>query len=408
MNSVIESHYASTLLYSLECVKAIGRLDLAAVILVDRWKNDGTGIVNEHRAYERDIESSRRRCGAGAIFLCGVLLLLSIGAIRTPYGYDGGTARDDSASVHGAPAADAGLDAVERGASYTIHSSDAKYFFDSDVVAVTGSCGVILICFGIGIFASRHLALEQLVQERTADLMRAYNENLKYQKQLRSIAKELCASEERIQRRIGQDLHDGLGQNLTGIGMLVQSLHRRLAEHSLPEVEDTGEIVRLLSEAVKGVRDIAKVLCPVSLERRGLRVALEELAVEIQHRHNIDCILQFDRGVSTGRIDVAVNLYRIAQEALTNAVKHSRATSITLSLKQDAEGGVLSVRDNGIGLPANAEESGGMGLRIMQCRAEMINSPLTVTRLRQGGTLVSCRFDTSARHEESARYSTVS
>ncbi|MEW6237293.1 MAG: sensor histidine kinase [Candidatus Omnitrophota bacterium] len=263
-------------------------------------------------------------------------------------------------------------------------------------VHVIAACGVVLICFWIGILTNRHLALEHLIEERTSELKKAYNINLKYQEELHWIATELSASEERIQRRIGQDLHDGLGQNLTGIGMLMKSLQRKLAAKSLPEADEMDRLMRHLSDTIQKTRDLAKVLCPVSLEKQGLIMALQELAEEMRELYEIPCRFQWNPSVEFHNPDFSLHLYRIAQEALNNAVKHSQATSLDMVLEIDGGRYYLLIRDNGEGIGARAAHTEGMGVKLMFYRANLIKGSLEVTNRPEGGTDVRCYFKDSA------------
>jgi len=275
--------------------------------------------------------------------------------------------------------------------SYAPNAKESSWYEDSGV-HVIAACGVVLICFWIGILTNRHLALEHLIEERTSELKNAYNINLKYQEELNWIATELSASEERIQRRIGQDLHDGLGQNLTGIGMLMKSLQQKLTAKSLPEANEMDRVMRHLSDTIQKTRDLAKVLCPVSLEKQGLIMALHELAEEIRELYEIPCRFQWDPSVEVHNPDSSLHLYRIAQEALNNAVKHSQATSLEMVLGIDGGRYYLLIRDNGEGIGSRAAHTEGMGVKLMFYRANLIRGALEVTNRPEGGTDVRCYF----------------
>lgn len=196
----------------------------------------------------------------------------------------------------------------------------------------------------------------------------------------------------REQMRIGQDLHDGLGQQLTGIGFKGQLLARDLAEKGLPEATTASALVEMVSDAISQTRSLARGLYPVHLEADGLMTALQELAAQTQSLYGIPCrffceepILLYDRAVTT-------HLYRIAQEALNNAVRHGKATAIEIELLEEGEAVSLSIRDNGVGMPSDAPPHKGLGLSIMRYRARMIEGTLEVGPAASGGTAVTCRF----------------
>ncbi|MGB2821732.1 MAG: MASE3 domain-containing protein [Phycisphaerae bacterium] len=200
--------------------------------------------------------------------------------------------------------------------------------------------------------------------------------------------------------RIGQDLHDSLGQTLSGAACLSQVLHQKLAGKSLPEAEDAARIESILSDSVSLTRSLARGLIPVGLEPDSLMTAMRELASNLEEMFQVRCVFRCDRPVLVEDGAVAGHLYRIAQEAANNALRHGKAKEIVLELAEAPDGIVLRVRDDGVGLPDSAGEGGGMGLRIMKYRAEMIGGHLTVARGPEGGTLVACRLRKTVPAEE--------
>jgi len=196
------------------------------------------------------------------------------------------------------------------------------------------------------------------------------------------------SSDER--HRIGQDLHDVLGQNLTGVAFLSKVLAKRLAESGAREAEQADQISQLVSRAVAQARAISHGLCPVELKEEGLMNALREMASRIESVFGIPC--RFDCGevipISDGT--AATNLYHIAQEAVNNATKHAKAGRLRIRLGRSDGAIVLAVEDDGIGLPEAPGAAGGMGLRIMQYRADLIGALLKVERADGGGTRVVC------------------
>ncbi|MBN2329145.1 MAG: sensor histidine kinase [Candidatus Omnitrophica bacterium] len=262
----------------------------------------------------------------------------------------------------------------------------------STVFNVAASCGLVILCFMIGIFANRHLALEHLVDEKTVELKESYGKNIRYETEMKAIASELCSSEERIQRRIGQDLHNDLVQDMTGIGMLMQSLQNRLSARSLPEAIEIKRLIRMLSETVEKTRDLAKILSPLSLESHGLIFALQELIVEIRSLYGVSCHFDYDLDAPDFDPEAANHLYRIAQEAMVNAGRHAEADHIWISLKKAGEGFVLSVQDDGVGMPQDVQKANGLGLRSIRYRCSLINARLDIDSQPDRGTKIVCQL----------------
>jgi PAS domain S-box-containing protein len=210
-------------------------------------------------------------------------------------------------------------------------------------------------------------------------------------KRLESAILDISARE---QRRIGQDLHDGLGQHLTGIAFMSKVLEQKLADQALPESHAATKIVTLVNEAIHKARDLSRGLLPVVSDARGLMSALEHYASEVEDLFGIECRFECDRPVLIHDDAVANHLYRIAQEAVNNAIKHGHARHIRIDLHllidAGGEGVTLSITDDGLGLPEDAGSSPGMGLHIMNYRAKTMGGTLRVRRCPEGGTAVTC------------------
>jgi len=196
----------------------------------------------------------------------------------------------------------------------------------------------------------------------------------------------------REQRRIGQDLHDGLGQHLTGIAFMSKVQEQRLAENSQPEAVNAAKIVKLVNEAIHKTRELARGLLPVQSDEQGLMSALQQFASEVEDLFQISCRFECEETVLVPDEATANHLYRIAQEAVHNAIKHGRASNIVIHLQAATDGGALTVRDDGVGIADPAGSPAGMGLQIMRYRASMIGGALEIGRCGDGGTLVTCVF----------------
>jgi signal transduction histidine kinase len=204
------------------------------------------------------------------------------------------------------------------------------------------------------------------------------------------LEKEILEISEKEQRRLGQDLHDGLGQHLAGLACLMKGLEQKLAVHSEPEQKDAALLTSLVNEAIAQTRSLARGLYPVELEANGLMAALEELACNTAKIFNFSCRFQCDEPVLVHDNSAATHLYRIAQGAVDNAIKHSKAKQLLICLAKANGKMVLSVSDDGVGIEDLSELNKGMGLRIMRHRAEMIKGVLDIRRGHAGGTVVTC------------------
>ncbi len=221
----------------------------------------------------------------------------------------------------------------------------------------------------------------------------------------RRLEREIQTVSEREQRRIGQDLHDGLGQYLTGIACMVKVLGAKLAEKKLPEAADAQRITAMVNETIQQTRDLARGLCPVELETNGLQAALQELAARVTKLFATECELNSAGVVQMYDNAAAVHLYRIAQEAINNAIKHGQATKIILGFTSTNGQIILTIKDNGIGLKAHGtQKPSGMGLRVMNYRAAMIGANVQVENPSDGGTLVRCAVQ-NARPNQPAKKS---
>jgi PAS domain S-box-containing protein len=195
----------------------------------------------------------------------------------------------------------------------------------------------------------------------------------------------------REQRRIGQDLHDGLGQHLTGIAFMSKVLQQRLEEQSLPESAEASKIVRLVNEAIHATRELARGLVPVVSDEAGLMSALKKWAGEVNNLYGVACSFECRTPVPIRDVDAATHLLHIVQEAVNNALRHGHPRSIVIRLTAMGSQGHVSVEDDGDGARPSATHH-GMGLHIMSYRASMIGGSLDLRERAGGGTVVSCTF----------------
>jgi PAS domain S-box-containing protein len=215
----------------------------------------------------------------------------------------------------------------------------------------------------------------------------------------KNMEKQVAEISDREQRRIGQDLHDSLCQHLVSVGFAVQLLRNSLDQLELTESAEAEKIAEMVNDGISQARTLARGLYPVRLEVDGLASALEELAAAAEARSGITCHFQCDEQVLIHDEVAGNNLYRIAQEAVNNAIKHSRARNISIGLGAVEDEVTLTVMDDGKGFPERPASSGGMGLHIMNYRAKMIGAYFDVRRATGGGTLVLCTFHNEPIHE---------
>jgi PAS domain S-box-containing protein len=206
------------------------------------------------------------------------------------------------------------------------------------------------------------------------------------------LEKALLEISAREQRRIGQDLHDGLGQHLTGIAFMAKVHEEKLARQDQVDAADAAKIVRLVNEAIHKTRELARGLLPVMSDAQGLMSALQLWAQEVEDIFGISCKFECETTVLIHDDNVATHLYHIAQEAVNNAMKHGSAHNIQLRLMAEKDIGALQIIDDGTGIPDDRQNTQGMGLHIMGYRAAMVGGRLEVKRNDPRGTIVTCSF----------------
>jgi len=226
--------------------------------------------------------------------------------------------------------------------------------------------------------------LEARVRQRTIALTEEMAERERLEREILEIG-------ERERRRIGHDLHDSLGQHLTATALDCQVLKEKLGARDLPESADASRIVGLIREAIDLTRILSHGLDPVEVHG-GLAESLRELARRTSEHSGARCEFEADTVHALEGGEAATQMYRIAQEAVQNALKHGNARRIVLRLENGASDALrLTVQDDGVGI-SESHRGDGMGLGIMAHRAEMIGGSFTVGRRIEGGTIVTCEW----------------
>jgi two-component system CheB/CheR fusion protein len=236
----------------------------------------------------------------------------------------------------------------------------------------------------------------------------------------KQLERELLATREKEQRLIGREMHDSMGQILTGIAVKSKGLELKLKSKSLGESVDAAEICELASEAIAQTRRLARMLYPVDIETGGLISALQGLAFSAKELLKISCRFRCGNVVPIRDPVMARHIYRIAQEAITNAAKHGKAKNIRIELTSGKGNTTLKVANDGKDFPRVLAKKKGIGLKIMKYRAQMIGGMLSIGRGRRCGTIVTCTFpnygltlgtgnedydaETSPKHKEKDSY----
>ncbi|MHC4995815.1 MAG: sensor histidine kinase, partial [Planctomycetota bacterium] len=205
------------------------------------------------------------------------------------------------------------------------------------------------------------------------------------------LEKEVLDISTEEQKRIGRDLHDGLGQELTGIALLSGVLERKLKNKGLEEAADAAEIVKLVNNTISHTRALVKGLSPVIQEVDGLMLAMQELAENTAHRYDCKCQFICEKPILTDNYPTAMHLYYIAYEAIHNAIRHGKAKRITIRISQNPQHACLQIADDGAGY-SPSQNATGRGIHIMRYRARMIKGTLDVYQPEQGGAVVNCTF----------------
>lgn len=221
-------------------------------------------------------------------------------------------------------------------------------------------------------------------------LSRLFVLHRKLENQVRDRTRQILEVSEREHQRIGHDLHDGICQHLTATLLAGQVLVGRLTARQAPETADARHVVGLLEHALAMTRRLSHGLSPFSIEKAGLMQGLEELAATVSEQFRIACRFECDAPVLVPDVTTATHLYRIAQEAISNAIRHGHAKEIRIRLGETESGLCLQVLDNGIGMPPDADRSPGLGRFIMAHRAAIIGASLRFGRAESGGTLLVC------------------
>lgn len=278
------------------------------------------------------------------------------------------------------------------GHEFSFHTVQVPLTWDGD--RVTSICGIVRdVTERVNMEQELRRCRERLegaVQQRSEELHETTQRLLVELEERRRMERQLLdvAGEER--QRIGQNLHDGLGQVITGVKYQLETICRRAANQGEADLGALSQISESLQEVISQTRSIARGLMPVDVSEDGLTDALKQLASEMSKVYMLDCRVELQKDVVMASHVVATELFLIAQEAVSNACRHAEAENIVIRLDVNDGEGVLVIRDDGSGI--KDVESAGLGLGIMHYRANVIDATLSIGDAPEGGTLVECLF----------------
>jgi signal transduction histidine kinase len=232
--------------------------------------------------------------------------------------------------------------------------------------------------------------LEKRVEQRTAELQTANAKLHASIAERRRLEYELLEIAEKERRRIGLDLHDDLGQQLSGLALMTKGLELKLAKRRARETSDATKIHNLVQQAISHARDLASDLATLDLKGDDLPAALGGLASHAGKLFRIACRFEVAGTIPPLESNIASQLYKITQEAVTNAIKHAKANAVGIRLVQGANQVILTVRNDGLPFPSPKAPSTGMGLRIMNYRASLIGASLDIDGAGPEGTCITC------------------
>lgn len=244
--------------------------------------------------------------------------------------------------------------------------------------------------------ARSHALLERRVEERTVELRKALGALEAEIAERQRLEREILEVSEREQDRLGQDLHDGLGQELAGIAMLVHSLTTELKAKSHPAAATAAKVGSFVTHTIDSARRLAKGLYPIELSRGGLLLALEDLASQVSKGSTTRCELRRKGDAPKLPKSSEIHIYRIVQECIGNAIKHGQARHIIIESRAGKGVHTFTVTDDGAGFAKSASGT-GVGLHLMQYRARVIGAKIEIHRPAKGGCRVSCMLPAQPR-----------
>jgi PAS domain S-box-containing protein len=247
--------------------------------------------------------------------------------------------------------------------------------------------------------SSARAGLEKRVLERTADLRTANSELQSQINERKRLENELLEIAENERRRIGFDLHDDIGQKLMGVSMMLKALETNLGTKQPREAETTRKIQDLVGQVINHTHDLAHCVSALDSEGEDLGVLLKKLIATVRNTFPIDCRFRAPGELPTLNPEATLQLYKIAQESVSNAIKHGKAKIISISLAQQNGELIFRIKNDGLPFPVDRQTTNRMGLRIMNYRARMIGGTLDIRPNGKAGTIVTCSLPYTNGHK---------
>lgn len=232
--------------------------------------------------------------------------------------------------------------------------------------------------------------LELRVEARTADLQTAYARLERVIEERKRLEAEILEIAEDERRRIGFDLHDDLGQKLTGVSLMLKGLEARLRRQQNPGADDLARIHTLITEITEHTHNLARQFSSLSMQGSDLSDVLKELATNVKRLFDVTCAFSAKGTLPPISQNVTAQIYKIVQEAVSNAIKHGKARHVSIDIHARPEQLVVTVKNDGLPFTPPPATSKRMGLKIMDYRANTINATLNIEPAEKGGTLVTC------------------
>ncbi len=269
----------------------------------------------------------------------------------------------------------------------------SKSHLKKEIKINNGKAGCFIVCY-CGTTKNkppRFLKEEEMLVSEIAELIEKIIERHNTRNELKKLEKEIIFISEKERQRIGNELHDGLGQLLTGISFLFRTVKKNVNKNTSEQIKEIDELSKLIKEASVLCRQLSKGLPVINIDQNGLLVAIDQLANDLSRLYNINCNLNIKGDIHIKDNFTASQIYRIVQESVNNSIKHGEADSIEIILKSNKDAFYLYVKDNGKGMDAN-KKSSGMGINIMRYRADLIGGEFRAGNSRRGGFEVSVKI----------------
>jgi len=234
--------------------------------------------------------------------------------------------------------------------------------------------------------------LENRVQQRTAALSAANSELQHQMHERKRLESELLEIAENERRRIGFDLHDDIGQKLMGVSLLLKAMEKNFGTKRMAAAEDTRKVLGLVDQVINHTHDLAHCFSSLDLQGADLDQLMKKLVANVQRTFRIACRFRTAGVLPELTAEVATQIYKIAQESISNAIKHAKAKKVFISLTRQKSDLILRIKNDGIPFPLKQEPSRRMGLRIMEYRARTMGGILTITPNGNSGAIVTCKL----------------